>query len=317
MTTLPPAPEPVASPAAAAILQFADHCRREHRTSRRWSIVWKGLLGLYLCSLLVVGVVVSWEGLRAAWYPHAGIVTIEGALATTAPANADRLIQALRAAYQNPRMRALVLDIDSPGGSPVQAERVHDALLTLKQAHSAIPVVAIIGDLGASAAYAIAVAADTIYASKASLVGSIGVRLDSFGFTKAIGMAGIERRLYVAGEHKGALDMFSPVSKDERAHIAQTLAQVHRQFIAVVKAGRGARLADDPRLFSGLVWAGEDARRLGLIDALGDRRVALDALRLDLAVDYTPRTLVDTVSRGLGVSLGVALQDWLGGWALR
>ena len=281
-----------------------------------------GLIGKTAIAVVLIGGVVmalngSRNSLLARWNPHVGSVTIAGVIAGSAPANADRLIKALRAAYENPQLRALVLAIDSPGGSPVQAERIHDALLKLKQDHISIPVVAVIGDVGAAAAYYIAVAADTIYASKASLVGSIGERLDSFGITNALRNAGIERRLSVAGEHKGALDRFSPVHQDEQAHLYATIGQVHRQFIGAIKAGRGERLKADPRLLSDSFWVGEDARALGLVDALGDRQVVMDALHLDQVVDYTSSSLVDTFGGGLAASVGLALPEWLGGWAPR
>jgi protease-4 len=206
------------------------------------------------------------------------------------------------------------LEIDSPGGSPVQAEMIHRQIRRLKAHDPKHRIVAVINDTGASAAYYIAVAADEIYANRASLVGSIGVRMDSFGFTDAMQRIGIERRLYVAGDHKGALDIFSPVRNEEAAHIRDTLAGVHAQFIAAVRKGRGERLKGGEEVFSGLFRSGVEALALGLVDGIGDRRTVLgEVLGMETGIDYTPppdwaggigRWLGGAVSRALNGAVG-------------
>jgi protease-4 len=197
------------------------------------------------------------------------------------------------------------LEIDSPGGSPVQAEMIHREIGRLKTLNPEHRIVAVINDSGASAAYYIALAADEIYASRASLVGSIGVRMESFGFTDAMQRLGIERRLYVAGDHKGALDMFGPVRTEEEAHMRDTLAGVHAQFIAAVRDSRGERLKGGEEVFSGLFWSGEEALALGLVDGIGDRRYVLDkVLGMETGIDYTPPP---DWAGGIGKWLGGAL----------
>jgi len=207
-----------------------------------------------------------------------------------------------------------VLEIDSPGGSPVQAEMIHREIRRLKTLNPNHRVIAVINDTGTSAAYYIAVAADAIYANRASLVGSIGVRMDSFGFTDDMQRLGIERRLYVAGDHKGALDMFSPVRAEEDAHIRDTLAGVHAQFITAVRKGRGERLKGGEEVFSGLFWSGEEALALGLVDGIGDRRTVLGEVPgMETGIDYTPppdwaggigKWLAETVGRALNGAVG-------------
>lgn len=246
--------------------------------------------------------------------PHAALVRIEGAIDANADASAERVIKGLRTAFDNEKVKALVLEIDSPGGSPVQAEMIRREIRRLKAHNPEHRIVAVINDTGASAAYYIAVAADEIYANRASLVGSIGVRMDSFGFTDAMQRLGIERRLYVAGDHKGALDMFSPVRVEEEAHIHDTLAGVHAQFIAAVREGRGERLKGAEEVFSGLFWSGEEALALGLVDGIGDRRYVLgEVLGMKTGIDYTPppdwaggigKWLGGTVSRALNGTVG-------------
>jgi protease-4 len=243
--------------------------------------------------------------------PHAALVRIEGAIDANADASAERVIKGLRGAFDNEKVKALVLEIDSPGGSPVQAEMIHREIGRLKAFNPEHRIVAVINDTGASAAYYIAVAADAIYANRASLVGSIGVRMDSFGFTDAMQRLGIERRLYVASDHKGALDMFSPVRAEEEDHIRDTLAEVHAQFITAVREGRGERLKNGEEVFSGLFWSGEEALALGLVDGIGDRRTVLgEVLGMETGIDYTPP---QDWAGGIGKWLGGAVSRALSG----
>jgi len=294
-----------------ALSRITTQLVAEQRRSRRWSVFFKSLLALYAGIILVLSVASAWDSLWALQLPHAALVQIEGAIDANADASAERVIKGLRSAFDNEKVKAVVLEIDSAGGSPVQAEMIHREIRRLKALNPELRFVAVINDTGASAAYYIAVAADAIYANRASLVGSIGVRLDSFGFTDAMQRLGIERRLYVAGDHKGALDMFSPVRTEEEAHIRDTLAGVHAQFIAAVREGRGEKLKGGEEVFSGLFWSGEEALALGLVDGIGDRRTVLgEVLGMETGIDYTPPS---DWAGGIGKWLGGAVSRALSG----
>jgi len=294
-----------------ALSQITGQLVAEQRRGRRWSVFFKSLLALYAGAILVLSVASAWDSLWAMQGPHAALVRIEGAIDANADASAERVIKGLRTAFDNEKVKALVLEIDSPGGSPVQAEMIHREIRRLKAHNPEHRIVAVINDTGASAAYYIAVATDEIYANRASLVGSIGVRMDSFGFTDAMQRLGIERRLYVAGDHKGALDMFSPVRVEEETHIRDTLAGVHTQFIAAVRKGRGERLKGEEEVFSGLFWSGEEALALGLVDGIGDRRTVLgEVLGMETGIDYTPPP---DWAGGIGKWLGGAVSRALNG----
>jgi protease-4 len=235
-------------------------------------------------------------------------VKVEGPIGSRDPASAQNVIKALRAAFDNPRAKAVLLAIDSPGGSPVQAELISAEIKRLRGRHPDRPIIAVIADTGASAAYYIAAAAERIYASRASLVGSIGVRIDSFGFDGALRELGVERRLLTAGTNKGILDPFSPLPGEQRAFIQGVLGELHEQFITAVRDGRGARLLGGDALFTGLFWSGEQARNLGLVDALGGTRTVLDELVLEHAVDYTPSVF----SQALRETFGAVVDDAVG-----
>jgi protease-4 len=315
-----PSDETPSDPATlAALTGLTGALLAEQRRARRWGIFFKLLLAAYVGALLLASLITAWDNLWAGHRPHAALVRIEGPIAANAQASAERVIQGLRRALENPQVKALVLEIDSPGGSPVQAEMIHRELKRLRAAHPETRLLAVINDLGASAAYYVAVAADAIYANRASLVGSIGVRLESFGFTEAMARLGIERRLYLAGEHKGALDMFGPVPEAVAGHIEETLTQVHAQFIAAVKEGRGERLMGGEAVFSGLWWSGEEALTLGLIDGIGDRRQVLDeVLGLERGLDYTVRRdWLDRIGRGVGAAVTESLAGALTWSAMR
>jgi protease-4 len=308
-------PESLSDPGSlAALTGLTGALLAEQRRARRWGIFFKLLLAAYVGALLLASLITAWDGLWAGHRPHAALVRIEGPIAANAQASAERVIQGLRRALENPQVKALVVEIDSPGGSPVQAEMIHRELRRLKAAHPEMRLLAVINDLGASAAYYAAVAADAIYANRASLVGSIGVRLESFGFTEAMARLGIERRLYLAGEHKGALDMFAPVSQDVTEQIGKTLDELHAQFIAAVRDGRVERLTGGEAVFSGLWWSGEQALTLGLVDGIGDRRQVLDeVLGLERGLDYTVRRdWLDRIGRGVGAAVSQAFGDAVG-----
>jgi protease-4 len=235
-------------------------------------------------------------------------VKIDGPIGSRGQASAENVVKALRSAFDNPRAKAVLLAIDSPGGSPVQAELISAEVKRLRGLYPDRPVIAVIADTGASAAYYIAAAAERIYASRASLVGSIGVRIDSFGFDGALRELGVERRLLTAGSNKGILDPFSPLPGEQRVFVQGVLDELHQQFITAVRDGRGERLQGGEELFTGLFWSGEAARNLGLVDALGGTRTVLDNLSLEHAVDYTPSAF----AQALRETFGAVVDDAVG-----
>lgn len=276
----------------------------EQRAARRWRIFMR-------LAWLTFFVVVAWLALnqngasRAASTPHTAVVEIKGEIASEADASADAIVSSLRDAFEDAGAQAVVLLINSPGGSPVQAGIINDELLRLKAKHKK-PVYAVVEETCASAAYYIAVAADKIFVDKASIVGSIGVLMDGFGFTGLMEKVGVERRLMTAGENKGFLDPFSPQTETQRAFAQAMLNQIHQQFISVVKAGRGSRLKETPETFSGLFWSGQQAIELGLADQLGNIDfVAREVVQAEDIVDYTRReNVAERLAKRFGAAIG-------------
>ena len=288
---------------------------QEQRRSRRWGIFFKSLTFLYLIGMLVLlSPLANFDGAAAAGKPHTALIEVRGVIADRQEASADNLVTSLRRAFKDEQTRAVVLRINSPGGSPVQSGYVYDEITRLRALHPDIPVYAVIADIGASGAYYIAAAADEIYADKASLVGSIGVTAAGFGFVDTLDKLGIERRTYTAGEHKAFLDPFQPERPDERAFWQGVLHTTHQQFIDQVQKGRGDRLKDHPDLYSGLVWSGEQAVELGLVDGLSSASaVARDLVGAQDMVDFTHReSPFQRFSRQLGTSIGNTLAMHLG-----
>lgn len=282
----------------------------EQRKSRRWGIFFKLLTFTYLFALLFL----LWpfgDGLPVSAEEHTALVQIEGPIASDTDASADRIVGAIREAFENPAAKALILRINSPGGSPVQSGYINDEIERLRGEYPEKKVYAVIADIGASGAYYIAVAANEIYADKASLVGSIGVVSGSFGFTGLMDKLGIDRRLYTAGENKSFLDPFSPEEEEEVNFWEQVLANTHDQFIQQVREGRGDRLADNPELFSGLIWTGEQSVELGLVDGLGSASyVAREIVGQEEMVDYTRRPpALEQLMERFGVAVGGAVAD--------
>ena len=278
----------------------------EQRKSRRWGIFFKLLTFVYLFALFFMLKSPFEEGLSGVATDHTAVIEVSGPIAADTEASADNIIAGLREAFENPAAKAIVLRINSPGGSPVQSGYVNDEMERLRAKYPEKQVYAVIMDIGASGAYYIAVGADQIYADKASLVGSIGVVSGGFGFTGIMDKLGIDRRLYAAGENKGFLDPFQPEEPEEVAFWKDVLANTHQQFINQVREGRGDRLAADERLFSGLLWTGEQAMGLGLVDGLGSTSfVAREVVGHPETVDYTRRAspFQDFVDR-FGVALG-------------
>ncbi len=261
----------------------------EQRRARRWSVFFKSLFFIYLFVLLFY-VPMEWGDTTITTGKHTALVELDGVIATNTPANADNLVSSLRHAFEDEDTAGIILRINSPGGSPVQAGYVYDEIKRLRGKYPDIKLYAVVTDICASGGYYIAAAADEIYADKASIVGSIGVLMDGFGFVDTLKKVGAERRLMTAGEHKGILDPFSPLKNDEVRHVQGLLDGIHQQFIDAVKAGRGDRLSDNPDIFSGLFWSGEESLRLGLVDGLGSSSyVAREVIGVEKIVDFTAR----------------------------
>ncbi len=279
----------------------------ERRVARRWKIFFR-LLG-FAVALMFLWALLSPVGKRgASATPHTALIEIKGEIALGGEASADALNQSLKSAFESPMAQAVVLRINSPGGSPVQSGMVNDEIRRLKAKHNK-KVYAVVEEMCASGAYYIAVAADEIFVDKASLVGSIGVLMDGFGFTGAMEKLGVERRLLTAGANKGMLDPYSPQNDKHNTYAKALIDQVHQQFIKVVKDGRGERLKEQPDIFSGLFWNGEEAVRLGLVDKLGSLEVvARDVIKAEEIVDYTQHeNVAERLARRFGAGMGSAL----------
>ena len=289
---------------------------KEQRRARHWGIFFKSLTFIYLFILLFYAL--DWVGEDSgASINHTALIDINGVIGDEFEVNADDVIESLQSAFENKRTKGVILRINSPGGSPVQAGLINDEIKRLRKLHPNVPVYAVVEDICASGGYYIAVAADRIYVDKASIVGSIGVLMDGFGFTGAMEKLGVERRLLTAGENKAILDPFSPQKPEEREFAQKMLNQIHQQFIAVVKEGRGERLKQDPKIFSGLFWTGETSVELGLADALGSSGfVARDIIKEENIVDFTVHeSLADRFAKRFGASVGASLMNTLSGTA--
>ncbi|MCY1283251.1 signal peptide peptidase SppA, 36K type [compost metagenome] len=290
---------------------------QEQRRARRWGIFFKSLTFLYLfIALALFAPAFDLQKGAARSKEHTALVEVRGMIADEEAASADNIVTALRAAFEDTKTKGVVLRINSPGGSPVQSGYIYDEIRRLREAHKDIKVYAVISDLGASGAYYIASAADEIYADKASLVGSIGVTAATFGFVDAMGKLGVERRVYTSGEHKAFLDPFQPQKAEETEFWQGVLNTTHQQFIESVKKGRGDRLKVEghPELFSGLVWSGEQALQLGLVDKLGNASfVAREVVGAKEIVDYTVQeSPFDRFSKKFGASVAERLALWMG-----
>lgn len=287
---------------------------KEQRRSRRWGLFFR----FFRFALLLVALVVFWQSSQRiggdgaeVGGEHVAVVNVLGQIGEEQEANADSLIRGIRAAFNDSGTRALILNINSPGGSPVHSGQVYDELVRLRGLNPDTPVFAVIRDMGASGAYYIAAGADEIYANRASLVGSIGVVSAGFGLGGLIDKLGVERRVFTSGDNKAFLDPFTDMSAEQAAFWQSVLEQTHQQFIQAVKAGRGDRLADDPKIFSGLVWSGEQAVDLGLIDGLASvRQVAEEQVGVRRLMDFTPEPSPwKQISREMGVQLKALLSE--------
>jgi protease-4 len=276
----------------------------EQRRARRWGIFFKLLTFAYITFLFIA--LFDWRdasGLAGA--KHTALVDITGVIEARGDASADRVNTALQSAFKDRNTQGVVLRINSPGGSPVQSGLIYDEIRRLRALYPSMPLYAVIEDVGASGGYYIAAAADRIYVDKASVIGSIGVLMDGWGFTGAMEKLGIERRVLTAGENKDFMDPFQPMNPEDRQYAQTLLNDVHRQFIDVVKKGRGNRLKDSTELFSGLVWTGERSVELGLVDGLGSLDwVAREVIKAETIVDYTQKpNVAERFAKRLGASV--------------
>ncbi|MDR2636845.1 MAG: S49 family peptidase [Zoogloeaceae bacterium] len=276
----------------------------EQRARRRWGIFFKILTFLYL--LIVLLAMMGWgKGPETkSLSRHTAVINLQGIIDAQGEASAEKLNAALAAAFSDKNTAGVILRINSPGGSPVQSGSVFDEMRRQKKLHPDIPLYVVIEDLCASGGYYIAAGADEIYVNRASLVGSIGVLMDSFGFTDAMAKLGIERRLMTAGENKGFLDPFSPLNENQKAHVQTLLDELHQQFIEAVRQGRGNRLKETPELFSGLIWSGEKSVQMGLADGFGSvESVARDKIKAENLVDFSVReNFAERLAKRLGAN---------------
>lgn len=284
---------------------------QEQRRTRHWGILFKTLGFLYLFVLLF---------LAAGWFKsdvvstpkaHTALVDVRGVISAD-QTSADLIIASLQGAFEDKKTKGVILRINSPGGSPVQAGQIYDEIKRLRTKHPDTPVYAVVDDICASGGYYVAVGADKIFVDKASLVGSIGVLMDGFGFTETMNKLGIERRLITAGENKGFLDPFSPSDPQQQAYARQMLTEIHNQFVSVVREGRGDRIKDTAEVFSGLVWSGEKSIELGLADAYGTvDSVAREVIKAEHIVDYTRQeSLVERLAGRLGAGAAQMLSPF-------
>ncbi|HYC45341.1 MAG TPA: S49 family peptidase [Burkholderiales bacterium] len=281
---------------------------QEQRRARQWGIFFKLLLFIYLFVLLFIGM--GWVGKKdSSSGKHTALVELRGVIGPESAASADNVILGLQEAFKDKRTQGVILRINSPGGSPVQAAHINDEIKRLRVKYPNIALYAVVEDICASGGYYVAVAADQIYVDKGSIVGSIGVLMDGFGFTGLMEKLGVERRLLAAGENKGFLDPFSPIRESQVQYAETMLEEIHKQFITVVRQGRGERLKETPELFSGLLWVGTRSVELGLADALGSvDYVAREIIKAEDIVDFTPReNIAERVARRFGAAMAETL----------
>ena len=327
---VPAMPDPILSSEAAApeqmpspqgdrswerglLERFVFASLAEQRRARRWNVAFRFAILAWLTLPFLFWLDLEWPS-RDESGRHSALVEVRGVIRDGGEASADRIVTGLRAAFQDSGTAGVIVRINSPGGNPVQAGYVSDEIARLRTLHPDIPVYAVISDVAASGGYFIAAAANRIYASESSVVGSIGVLMNGFGFVDAMDKLGVERRLLTAGEHKGFMDPFSPTSDEELAHAKSLLEEVHQHFIETVKRGRGDRLAEEDEIFSGLLWTGSQGIGLGLVDALGSSSyVAREVIGEEKIVDFTPQpSYLEAMADRLGARVANVLGAELG-----
>jgi protease-4 len=295
-----------------AIEKLASSALTEQKTSRRWSVFFKGLTFAYLFIILFFAL--GWLGGGAKNIgAHTALIEVSGVIQAGGDVNADSFMESLHDAYKDKGTKGIILRINSPGGSPVQAGIINDEIKRQKKLHPKIPVYAVVEDICASGGYYIAVAADKIYVDKASIVGSIGVLMDGYGFTEVMKKVGVERRLMTAGENKAMLDPFSPVNPKHQALAQTMLNEIHEQFKTVVREGRTTRLKETPETFSGLFWSGEQSIKMGLADAIGSADyVAREVIKQEKIVDFTTQEdFASRLAKRIGASASASFGEML------
>jgi protease-4 len=294
------------------VTRLAMAALKEQRRARLWGIFFKLLTFAYVSLLLIM--LVDWEGRAdmAGGKKHTAMVEVSGLIGPGTDASAEKVTLALQAAFKDKNTQGVVVRINSPGGSPVQAQTIYDEMRRLRKKYPDIPLYAVVEDICASGGYFVAVGADRIYVAKSSLVGSIGVLMNGFGFTGLMDKLGIERRLITAGENKGMLDPFSPAAEKDVQHAKQMMGEIHEQFISVVREGRGTRLKESPELFSGLVWTGQKSIDLGLADAIGSLEfVAREVVKAEEIVDFTQKeSIAEKVAKRFGAGAASAVLEF-------
>jgi protease-4 len=294
------------------IEKLATSALREQVTARRWSTFFKALFFIYLFVLLFYGMGLIGSS-KVVSSDHTALIDIAGVIEAGGEVNADAVMSSLQEAYDNKGTKGIIFRINSPGGSPVQAGIINDEIRRQKKLHPNIPVYAVVEDICASGGYYIAVAADKIYVDKGSIIGSIGVLMDGYGFTEIMKKVGVERRLMTAGENKAMLDPFSPVNPKHQEFAQTMLNEIHEQFKSVVRQGRGTRLQETPETFSGLFWSGEQGIKLGLADALGSADyVAREVIKQENIVDFTYQDdFASRIAKRIGASVSQNLGEVL------
>src|SRR5712691_1174129 len=294
------------------VTKLANEALLEQRKRRRWGIFFKLLTFAYVTFLLIVMVDWSGRGDLTGGKKHTAMVELSGLIAPGTDASAERINTALQAAFKDKNTQGVIVRINSPGGSPVQAQTIYDEMRRLRKKYPDIPLYAVVEDICASGGYFVAAGADRIYVSKSSVVGSIGVLMNGFGFTGLMDKLGVDRRLITAGENKGMLDPFSPVNEKDVEYARTLVKDIHQQFIGVVREGRGKRLKETPDMFSGLIWTGQMSVELGLADGFGSLdSVARDVIKAEEIVDYTQKEgFAEQFARRFGAAAAGALAEF-------
>ena len=295
------------------VARLATAALKEQRRARLWGIFFKLLTFAYVTLILIM--TVDWQARTdlAGGKKHTALVELNGIIAPGAEASAEKIMSGLQAAFKDKNTQGVILRINSPGGSPVQAQTIYDEMRRLRKKYPDIPLYAVVEDICASGGYFVAVGADRIYVGKASIVGSIGVIMNGFGFTGLMEKLGVERRLITAGDNKGMLDPFSPMEEKDKQHVLAMMKDIHEQFIGVVREGRGKRLKEAPELFSGLIWTGQKSVDLGLADAIGSLDfVAREVVKAEEIVDFTQKeNLAEKFAKRFGAGATSALMEFV------
>jgi protease-4 len=293
------------------VTKLATAALKEQRRARLWGIFFKLLTFAYITLILMMAV--DWKSDAVGGKKHTAMIEVNGLIAPGTDASAERITGALQAAFKDKNTQGVVMRCNSPGGSPVQAQTIYDEMKRLRKKYPDIPLYAVIEDVCASGGYFVAAGADRIYVGRASIVGSIGVLMNGFGFTGLMEKLGVERRLITAGDNKGMLDPFSPLDEKDKAHVKELMSDIHQQFIGVVKEGRGKRLKESPEIFSGLIWTGQRSIDLGLADGFGSvDSVARDVIKAEDIRDYTiTEGIAEKVARRFGASLASSVVETL------